>query len=242
MAMKILVFGSCVSRDILSEHGESHCLEVVDYYARCSIGSLGAKSIGFDIPLDKIDSAFQRRMVARDISKCFFQDITGMAFDLLLLDLIDERFSIYAPGDGSACTVSPEFLKTGIVPPQDHITASGSDLHFALWETGWTKFCETLDRLGLLNKLCINEVFWSRRTALGNPFSAHHTDVQIEDANSTLSRMYDRIAKDIPRSQFIRFPADVFVGSDQHKWGLSPFHYVDDYYRTAADAISAHRG
>jgi hypothetical protein len=132
-------------------------------------------------------------------------------------------------------------LKAGVVPPQDRVTASGSDLHFALWEAGWMKFCENLDRLGLLNKLRINEVFWSRRTTLGNPFPPHHTDARIASANSTLSRMYDRIAKDIPRPQILRFPLDLFVGSEEHKWGLSPFHYAEGYYKAAADTISVHQ-
>jgi len=235
--MKVLVFGSCVSRDILSEHGRSHDLELVDYYARCSLGSLGARPIALDIPLDRIESPFQRRMVARDITKSFFQDIAGATFDVLLVDLIDERYSVYVPGDGSACTISSEFLKAGVVPPGNHVTASGSDLHFALWEAGWAKLCNNLDRLSLLDKLHINEVFWSRRTKLGDPFPSH-TDARIAFANSTLSRMYDRIAKDIPRSQILRFPPDIFVGSEQHKWGLSPFHYAEEYYKAAADAIS----
>ena len=42
---KILIFGSCVSRDILNYPQANTQLVLVDYYARSSIASLGAKPI-----------------------------------------------------------------------------------------------------------------------------------------------------------------------------------------------------
>lgn len=63
--------------------------------------------------LKKIESAFQRQMVTRDIKKLFFVEIDDWAFDFLLIVFIDELFNLYITKDGTGCTISSEYLMDG---------------------------------------------------------------------------------------------------------------------------------
>ncbi len=51
--------------------------------------------------------------------------------------------------------------------------------------------------------------------------------------------MYQRISVDIPSDQFLRFDHGLMTGSIAHKWGISPFHYVDGYYSSAIQQLLA---
>jgi Family of unknown function (DUF6270) len=188
-----------------------------------------------------IGSKFQRRMVERDMRKDFLNDLAGLQYDLLLIDLIDERFPLYVEPDGRACTLSIELSSSGF--PGDFGSGSrvhsGSQEFWRLWEAGWLILVDKLRRLGGLDRLRVNEVFWASRTEKGGNFEPHYSISQIDSANQFLSRMYQRISGDIPSNQFLRFDQGLMVGSIAHKWGISPFHYVDNYYHAAIQQLCA---
>ena len=116
---KILIFGSCVSRDILNYPQAKAQFMLVDYYARSSIASLGAMSIEMPSEVQNIGSKFQRRMIERDIRKDFLKDLARLQFDVLLIDLIDERFNLYVEPDGRVCTLSSELVSSGFPKDSD---------------------------------------------------------------------------------------------------------------------------
>ena len=237
--LRLLIFGSCVSRDILNYQQGDTQLVLVDYYARSSIASMGARPIEMPSTVQSISSKFQRKMVERDIRKDFLNDLAGLQFDLLLIDLIDERFTLYVEPDGGVCTLSLELSSTGF--PSDSgkgsRISSGSEEFWRLWEAGWLILVNKLKCLGGLDRLRVNQVFWSSRTANGGNFEPHYSYRQIDSANKFLDRMYQRISADIPPGQFLRFDHRLMAGSITHKWGISPFHYVDAYYHAAIQQL-----
>jgi len=237
--LRLLIFGSCVSRDILNYQQGDTQLVLVDYYARSSIASMGARPIEMPSTVQSISSKFQRKMVERDIRKDFLNDLAGLQFDLLLIDLIDERFTLYVEPDGGVCTLSLELSSTGF--PSDSgkgsRISSGSEEFWRLWEAGWLILVNKLKCLGGLDRLRVNQVFWSSRTANGGNFEPHYSYRQIDSANQFLDRMYQRISADIPPGQFLRFDHRLMAGSITHKWGISPFHYVDAYYHAAIQQL-----
>jgi hypothetical protein len=236
---KVLIFGSCVSRDILNHQQDKTQLVLADYYARCSLASLGARPIDMPATVQNIRSPFQKRMVERDIRKDFLNDLAELQFDVLLLDLIDERFNLHVDPGGSVCTLSSELLSTGF--PGDSTGGSrvhsGSEEFWRLWEAGWLIFVNRLRGLGVLDRLLVNEVFWGSRTENGGNFEPHYPSKHIDSANQFLDRMYQRISVDIPSEQFLRFDHGLMTGSITHTWGISPFHYVDAYYRSAIQQL-----
>lgn len=239
--VRLLIFGSCVSRDILNHQLDKTRLVLVDYYARCSLASLGARPIEMPSTIQNIHSKFQRRMVERDIRKDFLNDLAGLQFDVLLLDLIDERLNLYVEPQGRACTISSELLGSGFPGDSDGGSRipTGSEVFWRLWEAGWSILVNKLRGLEVLDRLLVNQVFWGARTENGGNFEPHYSSKHIDSANQFLDRMYQRISADIPSKQFLRFDQGLMTGSITHTWGVSPFHYVDGYYRSAIQQLLA---
>jgi len=236
---RLLIFGSCVSRDILNHQQDKTRLALVDYYARCSLASLGARLIEMPSEVQNIRSRFQRRMVERDINKDCLNDLARLQFDILLFDLIDERFNLYIQPQGRACTLSSELVSSGFRGESKigSRISSGSEEFWRLWEADWLVFVNKLRGLGLHDRLLINEVFWGSRTENGGNFEPHYSSRHIDSANQFLDRMYQRISVDIPSEQFLRFDQGLMTGSITHTWGISPFHYVDAYYHSAIQQL-----
>lgn len=131
---RVVVVGSCVSRDIFaSEPAGARTFEVVDYYARSSLAVTTLPSCAADVPLDRIASPFQRRIVRRDLARSLGNDLPDMTYDALVLDLIDERFDLYEFAPGSIATASNEFVQTGLAPSGRRVDSrwirSGSPAH-----------------------------------------------------------------------------------------------------------------
>lgn len=237
-AIRLLILGSCVSRDILGHQAQQEeRLKLVDYYARSSLASLAATSLESPLPacLENIKCAFQLRMVQRDMRKMFYDDLTTAEYDVLLIDVIDERFNLWMGADGCVCTLSNELVQTGFLSHQrgGKEVVSGSDEFWRMWEDGWAFFVRRLSALDVLDRVRVNKVFWSASTQSGCGFGGGYTPARIASANQMLERMYRRIAHDIPAHQFLVFDAPCLVAADSHQWGISPFHYVADYYTAA---------
>jgi hypothetical protein len=182
-------------------------------------------------------------MVERDIRKDFLNDLAGLQFDVLLLDLIDERLNLYVEPEGRACTLSSELISSGFRANSNGGSKylSGSEEFWRLWEAGWVIFVNKLRGLRVLDRLLINQVFWGARTESGGNFEPHYSSKHIDSANRFLDRMYQRISVDIPSDQFLRFDHGLMTGSIAHTWGISPFHYVDAYYHSAIQQLVAWR-
>lgn len=115
MTCEVLIFGSCVSRGIFNFDSAGN-FNLVDYYARQSFGSLVSQPYSNDAVLQRISSAFRRRMVARDFAKSILQTDSGIArADVILLDLIDERFDLVILPTGHVLTHSAELTESGLL-------------------------------------------------------------------------------------------------------------------------------
>lgn len=163
-----------------------------------------------------------------------------------MLDFIDERFNLYVRENGSVATLSSEFIKTGFMknlPADGRLVKSGSDEFFSLWDNGWEQLVAQLESQGRLDRLFINRVHWAESAPAGAAFPGMYADPAfIQKANATLNRLYERVARDIPQSQFIDHAPDVMRADASHKWGLSPFHYVDEYYVRALKRLQQLKG
>lgn len=231
MGLRILIVGSCVSRDAMRFAAPPEAVRLVDYFTRCSLASLASAPLRRRVDLDRLESPFQQRMVRRDHDKSLLGQLGRLDFDVLLLDLIDERFDVHVGPDGGF-TLTSEMRR---VDPHaarwpGQTLKSGSDEFMALWCRGWQRLREALHAAGRLERVRLNAVRWAGRTASGGDFGAAHPPTQIDAANRTLVAMYGVVARDLASYQLLRFDDELLLGADQHRWGCSPFHYVDDYY------------
>jgi hypothetical protein len=242
-APRVLIFGSCVSRDILNFAGGSSRITLVDYYARSSIASLETDPCDLDEAyFDRIKSDFQRRMVRRDLSKAFLQDVVQRRdFDFILIDLIDERFDMYEVAPGAMATISGEFLATRYVTSRDRSSErwirSGSERHRALWKAGVKRLFTLLAEHGLSDRVIVNKVFWADRMEDGAPLGEEDAG-QREAANSLLAWMYEELAAYVPAPRWMEFPGELLRSSPAHRWGIAPFHYTNGYYAKAVEQLN----
>lgn len=228
--MRVLIVGSCVSRDAFNlEH--QHTL--VDYIARTSLASAFRPPFRWltDERLSRIESSFQRRLVDIDARKRLSAILQAADYDVLLLDLIDERFSLVTI-DGDTATYSSEMAKTGIGnEPAASVVKPDDGNRMSAW----------IDGLGHIIDICrqkhaniiLNRVWWSRVDDQGEPFQTN----AVETGNKHLARLYSHIPASITQ---IEYPDGMLVGSSAHRWGRSPFHFAEVAYRHLIESIHHH--
>lgn len=237
---RILIAGSCVSRDIMNYDTE-HAFELSAYYARSSFASAFATVKTNDRFSQNIKSKFQAAVVNADLEKHLQQSLAQTEFDILLVDLIDERFNIFCESSGGIFTLSNELFSGGFNSDSGSgaIIKAFSDDFYNKWVCGWRRFISQMKTTNQLHKVIIHKTFWSTFTQTGNTYAPHFTDVQINTANHFLQRLYNRAAEDVPDTQFIEPLSTLLQGADEHKWGVSPFHYIDDYYSFMLEKIKS---
>ncbi|MCQ4286352.1 heparinase II/III family protein [Pseudomonas stutzeri] len=236
--MRFVIFGSSASRDVFELVDRGACV-LVRYFARSSLGSAYAEGKVVDVDVSKITSAFQRGLVCADLNKEFRGFLDSSDFDCLIYDPIDERFDLLLLKGEKVCTLSNEFKQ--VYEDKGEVGGrrlkSGSEEFYACWENGWSALIAQLDSLGKRAALRINKVFWAERTEAGDDFRPGHDADGIKRANEFLEKIYSRMSRDLTPEQFFEFPQGLMVGACEHKWGKSPFHYVEAYYRKLANVL-----
>jgi hypothetical protein len=229
--IKVLIIGSCVSRDIFN-YDKEQSFELAAYYARSSFASAFSATPALDRYSANLSSRFQATIVKADLQKSAQVLLPSTQFDVLLIDLIDERFNLFADAQGTVFTVSNELCQAGFDPEKvpGTLIKSASEEHFALWAAGWQAFVDLLNAHGALSKVIVNRTTWSTQTKSGKDFGGGFSLGRIDAANAYLQRLYERMSLDLDATQFIEPPVDLVFGDEDHQWGLSPFHYVDEYY------------
>jgi len=236
--INILIFGSCVSRDAL-EFFPPQQVNLVGYYARSSFASLTTAEYINSGVLANIPSKFQARVVKADMNKSFWSFLTEANFDILLVDLIDERFNINLFDNGAINTLSADYVKAlkGTELAGKQINRY-SDKKFNLWKAGFNKLVGYMKNSLQLDKLKINKVYWSEKSDIGENITQYEISY-IRDANLFLDKMYSYIENNLGRSVFIEHDPKLFVADSKHKWGVEPFHYTNALYLSVVEKVSS---
>lgn len=228
----VLIHGSCVTRDAFALPGEER-FRLEDYFARSSIASaFGARGVDGLEPR-RVESPFQRRMVERDAGKAFRDRVVSTDADVVVVDLVDEQYDLVVDDAGGVATRSMEFLRAGGDEALGTRVESGSPDFLVRWESGWTAFVDLARANDRLGRVVVHEAYWAARSADGTPFDHG----RVEAANRTLTYMYARMRKDLPERRFLRVPERHLLGDPAHRWGASPVHYVEEYYRAFLDLL-----
>lgn len=223
LPIKVFILGSCVSRDPF-EIADNRDFDVVGYYARSSFASLGATSFVDEKILSEVKSNWQRRMVRADMEKSVFSALEKTDFDVLLIDLIDERFSLSVKGS-SVHTISTEYKKALYKPNSYGFIEAGSEEKLTLWREGLERISRYLVKHGLDDKVIVNKIYWSLRCQHPEKLLDRYSEAQVKQANEQLEWMYEEIKKTLPKTRFVTYSDEELEIDEQHKWGLDPFHY-----------------
>lgn len=236
----VFVYGSCVSRDLTALFpSELECSEYIARQGWISSTSIPREPLGSSA----LGSPFQQRMLDGDLSSTALPALVNalQESDLILLDIIDDRFGVYPLGEGYV-TPSAEFGASGIrgqLPLGSHIPF-GSDEHFALWTKSALKI-----------RHAIGELNW-KVFLLGAPFTERSVDNSevnraLEKTASTWNGLYERYYAQARALGFqvLTLPDAFAVTTPHHKWGSAPFHYVEASYgwwfHLITDLLAQHR-
>lgn len=227
------VYGGCVSRDILN-FDDTDTMQLIGYHARSSLATLGSKNVvkttskKYYDSLSNIESKFQRRMVESDFNNDVIKSIAVNNYDVLLIDFLVDRLHL-AEIEGKLVTRSVEFLRSGIKP--DRVVNTFSDQYLKLWKEGVDNLFNTVNNTVGLETIRINKVYWTNIATNPQDSTVLNEKWNIEKNNAKLNVMYEHVEKILPSSSIIEIDKKLLVADSDHKWGLSPFHFTDDYYR-----------
>ena len=235
--LNVYVYGSCVSRDVTRVCPEH--LTTAKYIARQSWAS--AASLPTEPPSipSKLDSPFQNRMVINDIQSSFPRDLLSndQSFEVLLLDLVDERLGLVASGP-SIFTDSYELRGTGWKPALGVSSKLdfGTDEHFNIWATSAEKLIKLLDATNNINKTRLIRSKYAARANDGYQMS-ERMRTPPDEWNNLFARYYS-FAEELG-FPIIEVPDEYCIASQDHTWGLEAFHYVDEFYQFVAGQLSS---
>ena len=235
-AIRVFILGSCVSR-VPFELADEKDFQIVGYIARTSFASFASKPYVDQKIIKNIPSPWQQKMVLNDMSKTTFKKILNSNFDVLLIDLIDERLNLSIFNE-YIHTLSSEYKKALYRPNQYHIIERFSEEKFELWKKGFQKFIDFIKTNSLEDKVLLNKLYWTRRVGGEKGINENYTQEIIDKANADLDRMYDHFIKNLPNTKVINYPESIVYSDPQHKWGLEAFHYNKLMFKWQLDYIS----
>lgn len=227
--LRILIYGSCVSRDTVESMGDDAV--VVDYVARQSlVSAVGRAWSGLgDLGLQ---SPFQTRSLAGDLAKDGLPRLRAAAprSDLVLIDLVDERLGVHLHGDGRAATHSYELTKSSalsVVSSGSEFLGIGSHQHFEKWRRAVWHLRQVLEGEDLWDRTLVLAPRWAERDDLGQALPDWRS-LSIAEVNHRYQRYFDYLeSAGLPLATVPS--ADCLAQSD-HKWGSQPYHYAPTVY------------
>ncbi|MGP5191929.1 DUF6270 domain-containing protein, partial [Vreelandella alkaliphila] len=238
---KVTVFGGCCSRDTFNfKNGKD--IKVSAYYARTSVVSMLSLPSDVRIDTSAVASNFNRRIVDDDINKTALSGLLNSfsSGGMLIMDFMVERLNLIELEKDKFITKS-SVLKEAVNGknfPDGRELGAFSEERKKLFKQAWHCFYEKCAELGVEKNILINRIYLTKKIDDGSFCFLDKKNKYIDKVNNQLSFIYDIISDYIPLSNFIVYDEEVLVAKKNHKWGLSPFHFIDDFYVHQKNKIS----
>ncbi|WP_312163920.1 DUF6270 domain-containing protein [Phenylobacterium sp.] len=242
---RVAVIGSCITRDVWPIVGEAPTDDLL-YISRTSLPSLFApplKGVEISEDLPPALAVFPHRSMVADLHKSALAALVEHRPTHIIFDFVDERLDLLAV-QGTIVTHSWELDVSGYLgqPAFEGArdiprTSPASDL---IWRQGLDQMAALLRMTPLAEAaLILHETKWATQyldeACVRRPFDVVEIftgkPASIADYNTVLAQHQNAFAAALPQAVRISAPADLHLADSRHRWGLSPFHYVEDYYR-----------
>lgn len=225
---KFSIFGSCVTRDAFGFGADSELVK--GYSARSIVASAVSASVEFPTLADEAASRlsqFELRMVHNDFAKAWLDVISTPESNGVIIDLIEERFSLVDTGQGFV-TESSQFVKAGLAaeyPDAKIIPVNSRD---EIDRDGIIEFSRIVRSLG--KNVYIHRAFWATSYQDNGGILPFEKKGYYARMNQHLVWRYDLLQDCMPDSTTIEIPEEFRVADPGHRWGVAPFHYIPRYY------------
>lgn len=231
IAKRIVILGSCVTRDVFQISSATDKFAIQNYYARTCLQSIFSLKREIDKGELNLKSEFQKKQVLNDFECAFIGEDLRSA-DFLIVDFIDERFKLVNFSDGAKVTLSTELLTSEYLKefsePKDYLIV---DNNLIDWEKACRKFVEFISEKSATDKVVLHQAYWKKSYLSQSGSIEKFSDivqVEIEKQNELLEKRYDFLKHLIPKVKTIL--VDNYSADSSHVWGLAPYHYEKGYY------------
>lgn len=237
----VFIYGSCVSRDTFETIKARHTL--LDYVARQSLISSFTDPVEASINLS-LESTFQRRMVTGDLHSNLTRriDLHKSRIDLLMMDLTDERLGVDKLTSRIYATHSVELVAsqwTKKLKTAPKMVPIGSPEHWVLWKEAARRFVQYLTATDLMQRTVIYYTPWASSSLEGTaiPSFRNYSSEQMSRNLMQCAAFMEGLGIEV-----VQLPDKLAITTTQHKWGIAPYHYLNDAYswiaRDAEDRLS----
>jgi len=239
---RIAIVGSCITRDLWPIRGGG--AEALLYVSRTSLpGLLSAPMTGFR-PSDELPGDLhqhEHKALVADLRKTALGGLIAWRPTHIVFDFIDERFDLLSVGQTLAAN-SGEMVRSGYrtQPAFDAVRTVPrlSEACERLWLEAASEFAAVVRATPLARtQLILHGARWADRQRLpdGRIMPIENVEIiggqgaDIADYNALLDRQEAAFQALMP--PMARIDAGAFrLADSEHRWGLSPFHYVPEYY------------
>lgn len=243
----VAIWGSCVTRDAfaVAERADelAERLPLVYYGARSSWISQDSRPwAGAPPDLDAMTSGFGRRMVEEDLDKTVVDRLVEHRPDIVVLDLVDERLPLARSGP-TWVTVSDYLKQTAlgdqVVADADEVSSMTQPRRAKLFAASARHVARRLVRELPETIFVLNEAPYTTRVGDGSV---------MEEPKAGWARDLDAAQRPMMRSLVTAFgpqlvratpPAHVCLADPDHRWGVTSYHYVQEYYHWLIDTLLA---
>jgi len=230
--IKFNLLGSCVTRDAFSSQGN---YKINNYFARTSFISLMSNPIKVSMEEILLNSNFQKKSVFQDLNKTILTEIIEDSSDFLIIDLIDERFNL-TKIDDSIITMSNELKGSSLLNNFYHEEINRFDTNvFELWKKSVDRFFDQIYKKYEPTQVILHKTLWREKYYDKNGEKKDFAPSMINGIrkqNSLLNSYYEYIETFLPKMNIIDMTDKNLLSSENHIWGLSPYHFEDKYYDT----------
>lgn len=244
---KVAILGSCITRDLWSGRGDS--FPDLLYVSRTSLPSIMAKPVEGVVVSSSPPPGlgpFQHRALITDLDKTALERLAAFAPTHLVVDFIDERYDLLCVDGGAMANATWELETSGYLAQPPFARAQRisrfSQAYEELWREGLQRFAAFVSGTPLAEaRLILHSARWAEaaRGPDGRiaPLPTRETPDEIAAQNALLAR-YEALFNET-FSGLARVEAPQRRLADAaHVWGLSPFHYVPEYYREIARQLA----
>lgn len=249
---RVAIIGSCITRDLWPIRGDGN--EGLLYISRTSLPSLLSPAVsGFEAfgHAPPALTPSQQRAVAADLGKTALNALVAHRPTHIIFDFIDERFDLLSIS-GALGTHSWELEVSGYLDlpafaGRRTIKRTGAACG-GLWAAAAGELAALIAATPLSEaRILLHQARWAERhlDAEGRE-QAFPDDLEIFEGRPASLTEHNRLLADyetlflslLPNAVRVAAP-DRRLADARHQWGLSPFHYVDDYYQEIRAQLAA---
>ena len=248
---RVAIIGSCITRDLWPARDQNP--PELLYISRTSLATLASPPVAATVRDEAPPglTAFEHRAVVWDLHKLALPALIDYGPTHIVFDFIDERYDLLAVG-GARANHTWELQTSGYLdqPPLAgaRTIARASAEYEAHWRDGLTWLLATLRREPALRdtRLILHRAQWAStyRDLEGSlqafPPAAHlleGRDVEISVQNAQLERSQALFMEAVEGATVVAAEPELQVASAAHRWGLSPFHFIPQYYERVREQL-----